>query len=89
MIGQPHRRVDGVLKVTGRATYAYEHSKGRPPVYGWIVGASIAKGRIVELDTSAAEEMAGVLLVMTHRNAPRLAGLDLDMAIEGHYGAAP
>lgn len=69
-IGRPLDRVDGVLKVTGRAPYAYEVREGEAPAYGWIVEASIAKGRIAGLDTAAAEAAPGVLLVLTHRTMP-------------------
>jgi xanthine dehydrogenase YagR molybdenum-binding subunit len=69
-IGQPVDRVDGRLKVTGRATYAYEHSQAGAIAYGYILGAAIAKGRISDIDTSQAERAPGVLYVMTHRNAP-------------------
>jgi xanthine dehydrogenase YagR molybdenum-binding subunit len=68
-IGRPIDRVDGPLKVTGRATYAYEHADGEP-VYGYILGAAIAQGRIAEIETTEAERAPGVLHVMTHRNAP-------------------
>lgn len=70
LIGRPIDRIDGALKVTGRATYAYEHAEGGAPAYGYILGAAIAKGRIVEIDTADAERAPGVLHVMTHRNAP-------------------
>ena len=53
MIGQPINRVDGPLKVTGRATYAYEHWDAGQPLYGFIVGATIGKGRITRIDTVA------------------------------------
>src|SRR5919109_207187 len=69
LIGRPIDRVDGPLKVTGRATYAYEHAMENV-AYGYILGSAIAKGRIVEIDTAEAERAAGVLHVMTHRNAP-------------------
>jgi xanthine dehydrogenase YagR molybdenum-binding subunit len=69
-IGRPMDRVDGVLKVTGQAPYAYEVQEGGKPAYGWIVEASIAKGRIAELDPRAAESAPGVLLVLSHRNMP-------------------
>jgi xanthine dehydrogenase YagR molybdenum-binding subunit len=69
-LGQPADRIDGVLKVTGLAPYGYEHKLGRAPAFGYILGASIAKGRIVEIDTGEAERSPGVILVMTHRNAP-------------------
>lgn len=50
MIGQAMQRVDGPLKVTGRAAYAYEHWEAGQPLYGFIVGATIGKGRIIEID---------------------------------------
>jgi len=69
-IGQPVDRVDGPLKVSGQATYAYEQPTGRAPTYGCMLGAAIARGRIVSIDTTAAERAPGVLYVMTYRNAP-------------------
>ncbi len=72
VIGQPLSRVEGRLKVTGTATYAAEFAAGEL-AYGVLVGATIAKGRIAAMDTLAAEQAAGVLAVLTHRNAPRLA----------------
>ena len=71
MIGQPISRVDGPLKVTGQATYAYEHWDVGQPLYGFIVGATIGKGRITNIDSTRAEQAPGVRLVMTHRNAPK------------------
>jgi xanthine dehydrogenase YagR molybdenum-binding subunit len=72
LTGQPLNRVDGPLKVSGRATYAYEH--WHPEVdqvlYGFIVGATIGKGRITRIDGSRAERAPGVRLVMAHRDAP-------------------
>ena len=73
LMGRPMDRVEARLKVTGRAPYAYEVKEAAAPLYGWLVEAGIAKGRVTELDTRAAEEAPGVVLVMTHRNAPRQA----------------
>ncbi|MER8384536.1 xanthine dehydrogenase family protein molybdopterin-binding subunit [Mesorhizobium sp. M0166] len=69
IIGRPIDRIDGPLKVTGGATYAYENDLDGT-AYGYILGASVAKGRIAEIDTTEAERAPAVLLVMTHRNAP-------------------
>lgn len=69
-IGQPIDRVDGPLKVTGKAPYAAEHTLSQTPLVGWIVEATIPAGRISHLDTSAAESSPGVVSVLTHRNAP-------------------
>lgn len=68
--GQPVDRIDGILKVTGCATYGYEHRVTRAPAHGYILGASIARGRILEIDAREAQRAPGVILVMTHRNAP-------------------
>ncbi|HEX7126444.1 MAG TPA: xanthine dehydrogenase family protein molybdopterin-binding subunit [Thermodesulfobacteriota bacterium] len=76
MIGRPINRVDGPLKVTGRATYAYEHWDVGQPLYGFIVGATIGRGRIVRIDASHAERSPGVRMVMTHGNAPAQGAID-------------
>ena len=70
VLGKPLDRVDGRLKVTGRAPYAYEVRQAPAVAYGYVVEASIGKGRIQSIDTSAAERGPGVVLVLTHRNAP-------------------
>jgi xanthine dehydrogenase YagR molybdenum-binding subunit len=71
-IGQPVSRVDGRLKVTGGARYAAEFD--RPgQAYGVIVRSTIASGRIASIDAAMAERAPGVVTVLTHRNAPRLA----------------
>ncbi|MDB5872228.1 MAG: xanthine dehydrogenase [Ramlibacter sp.] len=78
LIGKPLDRVDGRLKVTGRAPYAHDVKEGAKPLYGWLVEATIAKGRVSGLDTQAAEKAPGVVLVMTHRNAPKQAPFSLE-----------
>ncbi len=70
LIGKPIDRIDGRLKVMGQAPYAHEVQDGGTPACGFIVEATIGKGRVAEIDTSAAERAPGVLLVMTHKNAP-------------------
>jgi xanthine dehydrogenase YagR molybdenum-binding subunit len=73
VIGKPTDRIDGPLKVTGTARYAYErHDAVKNPAYGYVVGAAIAKGRIESMDTSAAEAAPGVLAVVTAANAGKL-----------------
>jgi xanthine dehydrogenase YagR molybdenum-binding subunit len=66
-------RVDGRAKVTGSAAYAADH-KVQSTVYGFLVGSTIAKGRIKSIDTKSAERAPGVLAVITHLNAPKLPG---------------
>ncbi len=74
MIGLPVARVDGLDKVTGRAKYAAEFAP-EGLVYAALVESTVAAGTIKSMDTAAAEHSPGVLLVLTHRNAPKLAYL--------------
>ncbi|MFD3499400.1 xanthine dehydrogenase family protein molybdopterin-binding subunit [Streptomyces sp. NPDC058678] len=70
-VGAPLSRVDGRLKVTGKALYAAEHEVDGA-VHAVIVDAGIGRGRITGIDTRAAETQQGVLKVIHHRNAPKL-----------------
>jgi xanthine dehydrogenase YagR molybdenum-binding subunit len=71
LIGAPVSRIDGPLKVAGKAAFAAEF-----PLAGLVYAAlhysTIARGRIADIDTAAAEAAPGVVLVMTYKNAPRL-----------------
>src|SRR5258708_628975 len=69
-IGRPIDRVDGQLKVTGRATYAFEYATQSGAAYGVIVPAAIARGRVVAVDVRDAQRALGVLLVLTKDDAP-------------------
>ena len=73
LIGSPIDRIDGPAKVSGRATYSYEYKEAGQALYGFIVEATAAKAGIENIDASAAEAAPGVVMVLTHRNAPRLA----------------
>jgi len=70
LVGRPIDRIDGRLKVMGRAPYAYETREVKNPAYGFIVGATIAAGTIRSIDTAAAARAPGVIHVMTHENVP-------------------
>ena len=73
VVGKPIDRIDGALKTTGLAAYAYErHDAVANPAYGHILGAAIAKGRIARIDTREAEAAPGVLTVVTAANAGNL-----------------
>src|SRR5439155_1088873 len=78
-IGKPVDRVDGRLKVTGGARYAAE-AQVENVTHGVLVTSTIAKGKIRNIDTSAAEKAPGVLAVITHRNAPRVFLPDKELA---------
>ncbi|WP_343550010.1 xanthine dehydrogenase family protein molybdopterin-binding subunit [Ralstonia sp.] len=70
-VGQPLDRTDGLLKVTGQARYSAEFQVPRL-VHAVLVQSTVPAGRITRVDTHVAQAMPGVLLVMTHENAPRL-----------------
>lgn len=73
VVGRPTPRIDGPLKTTGTAPYAYErHDVVPDAVYGYVVGAGIAKGRIAAMDLSAARAAPGVLAIVTAANAGKL-----------------
>lgn len=77
-VGSSPRRLDGHAKVTGSAPYAYDQhvtSSQAPasPAYAFPLRASIARGTVARIDTDAAAASHGVIAVLTHHNAPRLA----------------
>ncbi len=84
-IGKPISRLDGPIKVRGEATYAAEFPLDGM-LYAALVFSTIAKGRIASLDTDTAEAATGVELVMTYRNAPRMAPMPLFLTSEKACG---
>src|SRR4051794_25728786 len=73
VIGKPTDRIDGPLKTTGRAPYAYErHDVAANQAYGFILGSAIAKGRINAIDATAAKAAPGVIAIVTTLDRPRL-----------------
>src|ERR1700759_943797 len=81
IIGHPTDRIDGPLKTTGMARYAYErHDEIANPAYGYVVGAAIAKGRIASIDLNLAKTAPGVLAIVTADNAGKLTKGDYNHA---------
>lgn len=74
-VGTPQSRVDGRLKVTGRALYAADHPADGV-LYAAVADSSIGRGRITGIDDRAARAHPGVQRVISHLNAPRLPYLD-------------
>jgi xanthine dehydrogenase YagR molybdenum-binding subunit len=73
VVGQPVNRIDGLLKTTGTAPYAYErHDVAPHAAYGFVVGAAIARGRIRSIDLADARRAPGVLAVVTAQSAGQL-----------------
>jgi xanthine dehydrogenase YagR molybdenum-binding subunit len=81
LIGASVSRIDGPLKVQGKATFAAEFALDGM-VYAALAFSTIAKGRIAALDTTEAETAPGVVLVMTHENAPPMQQMPLFMTAE-------
>jgi xanthine dehydrogenase YagR molybdenum-binding subunit len=71
IIGQPAYRVDGRLKVTGRAPYSAEFPL-KNLAYGVTVQSTIACGRIRSIDSHATEGLPGVIAVITYQNSMNL-----------------
>jgi len=73
VIGQPTDRIDGPMKTTGTAPYAYDRHDVVPnQAYGFVVGSAIAKGRIASINLTAARAAPGVLAIVTAENAGKL-----------------
>lgn len=88
-LGKAVSRVDGPLKVTGKALYAGEFGTA-DLCTGYVVNSSVAKGRILSIDTQAALNVPGVLDVITHENRPEVASYnesytDMDAADGKHF----
>jgi xanthine dehydrogenase YagR molybdenum-binding subunit len=73
VVGKPTNRIEGPLKTTGLAPYAYErHDVAANQAYGYVVGSAIAKGRISSMTLDEARAAPGVLAIVTADNAGKL-----------------
>jgi xanthine dehydrogenase YagR molybdenum-binding subunit len=80
-VGAPMARVEGREKVTGEARYAVEHAV-EGVAHAAVVASTVAKGRVRTVDPAAALALEGVLAVLWHENAPRVASdEDPDLAV--------
>ncbi|WP_055568096.1 xanthine dehydrogenase family protein molybdopterin-binding subunit [Streptomyces atriruber] len=73
--GADLERREGTQKVRGTARYAAEHTPDGC-AYAWPVAATVARGEVRAVDDAAALAVPGVVAVLHHRNAPRLAAPD-------------
>jgi xanthine dehydrogenase YagR molybdenum-binding subunit len=74
-VGRPTSRVDGPLKVTGQAKYAAEYPAA-DLLHGYIVGSTVAAGRITDINLARARLVPGVVEIFTHENRGKAAWLD-------------
>jgi xanthine dehydrogenase YagR molybdenum-binding subunit len=73
VVGKATDRIDGKLKTTGTAPYAYERHDVVPnQAYGFILGAAIAKGRISGMDLDNAKAAPGVIAIVSTLDMPKL-----------------
>lgn len=70
-VGRATSRIDGPLKVTGKAVYTSDHNFPNL-VYAVPVGATISNGKVTRLDTAAAEKMPGVHAIYHRDNIGQL-----------------
>jgi len=81
VVGKPTNRIEGPLKTTGTAPYAYErHDVAANQAYGYVVGSAIAKGRIASMNLDDARAAPGVIAIVTADNAGKLAKGDFNTA---------
>lgn len=86
-LGQSISRIEGPMKVQGRTRFAAEFPYDNIS-YAALAFSTVARGRISELNVSAAEAAPGVILVMTYRNAPRMKAPSLMMSSPTAAGAS-
>src|SRR6266705_3205408 len=84
-IGQPIARIDGRAKVIGAAKYAAEFARPRL-TYGALIQSTIAAGRVVKIDLSAAKSAPGVVGILTRENAPHFRPYPDDLSQAGAPG---
>ncbi|MGW3352759.1 xanthine dehydrogenase family protein molybdopterin-binding subunit [Nonomuraea rubra] len=86
-IGRNVDRLDGPAKVSGGIAYTADHAPDGL-AYAVAVPSAIAKGRVTAVDTSRALAAPGVLLVMTHENAPAMRPTGAYATLRAPVGAA-
>jgi xanthine dehydrogenase YagR molybdenum-binding subunit len=72
LTGQGIDRIDGRLKVTGKADYSADVPVANV-AHAVIVTSAVGRGHVT-LDVTAAKRVPGVLSILTHVNAPKLPG---------------
>ncbi|MCX2481493.1 xanthine dehydrogenase family protein molybdopterin-binding subunit [Pedobacter sp. MC2016-15] len=83
--GKPISRIDGSMKVSGKALYSAEFNQPNM-AYVFPVRATIAKGKIAAIDDTVAKKEPGVLAVISHLNAQKLKPMDMQAQMKA--GAA-
>ncbi len=73
VVGKSPDRIDGKLKTTGTAPYAYErHDVAPNQAYGYLLGSAIAKGTVTRIDVDKAKAAPGVVTIVSTLDVPKL-----------------
>jgi len=83
--GKPISRIDGRMKVSGKATYSAEFNQPNM-AYAFPVRATIAKGTIASIDDAVIKKEPGVITVLSYKNAPKLKPLDMQAQMKAGAG---
>ena len=70
VVGHSERRVDGFALVTGKPVFVADLPVRPRTLHLALVTSPHAHARIRAIDTSRAEALSGVALVLTHENTP-------------------
>lgn len=85
LIGRSLTRIDGKAKVSGQALYAAEFNQPGQ-AHAVIVSATVGLGRIAAIDSNAVRRLPGVIEILSHLNAPRLAYRGHKSGIDPAFG---
>ncbi|MCX2476259.1 xanthine dehydrogenase family protein molybdopterin-binding subunit [Pedobacter sp. MC2016-05] len=66
-IGKGINRIDGILKITGKATYATDYP-AKNMAYAVLFKSTIAAGKIKSIESTEAQKYPGVIKIITHEN---------------------
>ncbi|CAN7603534.1 xanthine dehydrogenase family protein molybdopterin-binding subunit [Trinickia sp. LjRoot230] len=80
-IGQPVPRLDGRVKVTGGAKYAADQQV-EGALFLVLIGSPVPAGTIRSIDTHAAEQLPGVVRILTAADMPRLSNITAPAAVK-------
>ena len=79
VVGKRHPKLDAPLKATGRSRFTDDEVLPGM-LYGKIVRSTIPRGKILNIDTSEAESLPGVVAVITHKDTDGIrVGTDQDL----------
>ncbi len=88
VVGTPADRVDGAAKVTGQARYAADYPE-EGLLHGSVVSSTIARGRVVKVNSDKALQVPGVVAVLDHINRPRISSYDDDYSDDDAAEGSP